>query len=90
WDDVLFSRVELHFNDLNLNALYSSESADEIINIRHQLHSMYVAGGKKLVKDELKDRAKSCRVAKLNSWRTATYEAFVESDWFCDNGFNIF
>jgi 5-methylcytosine-specific restriction endonuclease McrA len=90
WGDVLFSRVESHFDSLNLNTLYSSESADEIINIRHQLNNMHIAGGKNLVKVELKSRAESCRIAKLNSWRTATYEAFIESDWFCDKGFNEF
>ncbi|MGJ0485136.1 MAG: HNH endonuclease [Methylomicrobium sp.] len=88
WDDVLASRVALHFRVLNLGTLYAAEAADELLNIRHQLRSIHELGGSELVRREMKDRANSCRQARLNGWRTVTFEAFVQSEWFCDGGFD--
>jgi hypothetical protein len=87
WSAVLKSRVEAHFQTLGLGYLYSSEAADELLNIRHQLRSLHEKGGAVLVNIELQERAKSCQEARRNGWRTATYEAFAESDWFCEGGF---
>lgn len=90
WDTVLADRVALHFRTLGLGALYSAEGADELLNIRHQLRSIHMNGGKILVRDELQARAASCRAARLNGWRTAVFEAFAASNWFCDCGFDQF
>jgi 5-methylcytosine-specific restriction endonuclease McrA len=87
WDDVLSSRVALHFRTLGLAILYAAEAADELSNIRHQLLSIHKAGGMELVRQELYDREISCRQARLNGWRAATFEAFAQSEWFCDGGF---
>jgi 5-methylcytosine-specific restriction endonuclease McrA len=87
WDAVLTSRVTLHFSTLGLNTLYASEAADELLNIRHQLQSLHQVGGMNFVRGEMEYRAESCKSARLNSWRAATYQAFAESDWFCDGGF---
>lgn len=87
WDDVFASRVELHFRTLGLGSLYSAEAADELLNIRHQLRLMHAAGGQELVRLEMAGRAVSCMQARLNSWRAATFEAFAQSEWFCDGGF---
>lgn len=90
WDVILSDRVALHFQTLRLGTLYAAEGADEILNNRHQLRSIHAAGGKVLVQVEMEERATSCCEARLNGWRTAVYEAFSESDWFCDGGFNQF
>jgi hypothetical protein len=87
WSDVLRSRVEGHFRTLGLGRLYSSEAADELLNIRHQLRNLHEIGGAALVQIELRERAASCQHARLNGWRTATYRALADSDWFCDGGF---
>ena len=87
WNDVLQARVEGHFRTFDLGTLYSSEAADELECIRHQLRSMYNAGGIELVRTELRDRAESCQYARRNGWRTATYRALADSEWFCDGGF---
>ena len=86
WNAVLRSRVERHFQTLGLGRLYSSEAADELLNIRHQLQAMHETGGAVLVQIELRERVESCQVARRNGWRTATYQAFADSDWFCDGG----
>jgi hypothetical protein len=73
---------------LGLAALYAAEAADELLNIRHQLQDLHAAGGLYLVRREMEDRAKSCGRVRINSWRVATFEAFANSDWFCNGGFN--
>jgi len=87
WGALLKSRVYGHFQTLGLGRLYSTEAADELLNIRHQLHALHQSGGAALVQIELQERAESCRQARRNGWRTATYQAFADSDWFCDGGF---
>jgi hypothetical protein len=87
WSPTLEARVDWHFQLLGLGRLYSAEAADELLNIRHQLRSLHASGGAALVQIELQERAESCQEARRNGWRTATYEAFANSDWFCDGGF---
>jgi 5-methylcytosine-specific restriction endonuclease McrA len=88
WDETLASRVRRHFKHLGLGQLYSAEAADELLNVRHQLGALHDIGGKTLVRAELQDRAASCRAARRNGWRTAAFEAFANSEWFCDGGFS--
>jgi hypothetical protein len=87
WSDTLKARVENHFNMFGLAKLYSSQAADELLNIRRQFMDIYANGGATLVKLELNERAASCRVARNNGWRTITYQAFARNDWFCGGGF---
>jgi hypothetical protein len=89
WSLVLADRVALHFKTLGLGALYSAESADELLNIRGQLETIHAAGGAALVEIELRERAASCRRARMNGWRTAAFEAFADSAWFCGGGFSL-
>ncbi len=87
WSEDLKERTRYHFKVLGLRALYATEAADELLNIRHQLLKIFRASGANGVREELIDRAASCNEAGKNGWRTATYEAFVGSDWFCNGGF---
>lgn len=88
WSNVLKLRVERHFQTLGLGRLYSSEAAEELLNIRHQLLSLHRSGGLVLVRNDLRGRAESCEQARWNGWRTATFHALADCDWFCDGGFN--
>lgn len=87
WDAVLSTRVEHHFRVLGLAALFASEAAEELINVRHQLTTLGAADPADGVKDELARRAESCAAGRSNGWRAATYRAWRESDWFCQGGF---
>jgi hypothetical protein len=87
WDAILKSRVERHFRTLGLGRLYSSEAADELLNIRHQLRTLHDNGGAAVVRVELGERAQSCQQVRRNGWRTATYHACANSHWFCNGGF---
>lgn len=87
WSPVLAARVLHHFRSLRLAALYASEAAEELINIRHQLVTLRESDPASGVRDELQRRATSCRIGRQNGWRAAAYHAWHQSDWFCDGGF---
>lgn len=87
WDDTLFARVNRHFRSLGLAALFASEAAEELLNIRHQLAILRDANLNRGVRDELARRAASCAAARTNGWRSAAYRAWSESEWFCEGGF---
>lgn len=87
WDAVLAARILLHFETLGLGDLYAAQGADELLNIRHQLRMIHDTGGAATVRSELMARAESARAVRANGWRVSAFEAFAESDWFCDGGF---
>lgn len=87
WGAVLAARVDLHFRTLGLARLYASEAADELLNIRHQLQIIHAAGGAAMVRAEMEERRQSSSAVRVNGWRTITFEAFAESEWFCNGGF---
>lgn len=87
WGAVLAARVDLHFRTLGLAKLYASEAADELLNIRHQLQIIHAAGGAAMVRAEMEARHQSSSAVRVNGWRTITFEAFAESEWFCNGGF---
>ena len=87
WGPVLTARVLHHFRSLHLAALYASEAAEELINIRHQLVMLATSGAAGAVRGELERRAESCAIGRQNGWRSAAYRAWNESDWFCGGGF---
>ncbi|HEX4228402.1 MAG TPA: hypothetical protein VHZ07_07015 [Bryobacteraceae bacterium] len=87
WSALLQLRVARHFQRLGLGELYASESAEELLNIQHQLVEVLATDGAMTVRTELGSRATSAAQARLNGWRTAAYEAWSASDWFCNGGF---
>lgn len=87
WDAVLAERVRRHFRGLKLSALYGSEAAEELLNIRHLLIGLQASGGADHVREYLEEHAESCLAGRLNGWRGTAYEAWAESDWFCNGGF---
>jgi len=87
WSDTLYARARSHFNSLNLGSLFASEAAEELLNIRHQLKMIHDINQGVGVRDELLRRAESCSEIRKNSWRSAAYNAWSQSDWFCDRGF---
>jgi hypothetical protein len=87
WGPVLAARVLNHFRSLGLAALYASEAAEELVNIRHQLVTISAADAAAGVREELQRRAVSCAAGRPNGWRAAAYRAWHLSDWFCNGGF---
>ncbi|SEG69194.1 HNH endonuclease [Bosea lathyri] len=83
----LTDRLSNHFVTFDLGRLYAAEAAEELLNVRHQLAMLHDAGGADDVRAHLEGEAESRRRGRRNGWRTATYEAWAHSDWFCGGGF---
>ncbi len=88
WSAILTFRVRHQFNLLGLSSLYSNEAASEISDIRYNLQTHFDVGGAGAVQDELMRQWRSRHANRLNSWRTATYEALAHDAWFHGGGFS--
>jgi hypothetical protein len=87
WPELTHQRIARHFQLFGLGALYASHSAAELTNIRHFLSLLAKRGTPETIKTFLLEQAESSYNAHKNSWRTAAYFAWSESDWFCERGF---
>jgi hypothetical protein len=87
WDDIKHARIENHFRLFELEKLYASHSAEELINYNYRINNMFETGGAQSVRDFLEGSWLSMRNANLNSWQTATYEALFNSNWYQEGGF---
>jgi hypothetical protein len=87
WDATKTARAIAQFNLLGLAALYASEAAREIANIRHNLRMHFNAGGATAVENELRRQWQSRYSNRINSWQTATYDAIAHDHWFYNGGF---
>lgn len=90
YDEVLNERIKFHFKELDLGSLYMSNANSTVTEIQFRLHKLYEKGGKNAVKAYLEEEEESRRENHVNSWHTAAYQAMMNSDWFCDGGFNNF
>ena len=88
WDDALKHRLSNQFSVLRLAALYSSQAATELSDIRANLQQHFDFGGATAVRTELLRQWESRAANRRNSWQTATYRALADSDWYCDSGFS--
>ena len=86
-DPVLAERTRRHFKMFDLASLYASQGAQELQNIKHYLINLLNRAGADGVRSHLIEIGGSCEIARKNSWQTAAYNAWAESDWFCDGGF---
>lgn len=87
WPDLLGQRVKNHFSRLELNKLYSSQAAQELVNIRYHVTDLHRRLGEAGVRQFLLESYNSCADARTNSWQTAFYAALKQSDWYCNGGF---
>lgn len=88
-DEVLRKRLKHHFNTFKLDALYASHAAEELASIGYISKRVYDAGGSLELKMYLTDTAAGKRSVSLNSWQAALYVCLSESDWFCQNRFQL-
>lgn len=89
WHQVTFDRVKYQFDKLELDELYRSNAAEEMLNIRFQLVDVFDGGGRDAVRAHLQSAMNTRLRARVNSWQTATYEALSINDWYCDGGFRM-
>jgi hypothetical protein len=87
WSDLLFKRIQNHFDKFKLNELYATQAATELSGIRKRAQDLFNLGGPAQVKNHFLQESESRRAAALNSWRTAAYEAIYQSSWYCSGNF---
>jgi hypothetical protein len=89
FDDELNDRIKYHFNTLELNKLYVSQTGAFISDIRYRLIDLHQKAGMNEVRSYLREEELSRRRNNLNSWQRAILQALADSEWFCDGGFNL-
>jgi hypothetical protein len=87
WSPLLAKRTKKHLSVLRLDAFYRTQAAQELINIRARLVTLFEKAGAAGVRDHLAEEATSREAGWRNSWQTAMYYALAESSWFCLGGF---
>jgi 5-methylcytosine-specific restriction endonuclease McrA len=88
YDDELNSRISYHFNTLELNVLYASQTGAFISDIRHKLIDLHSQAGMAEVRSYLLEEEVTRSRNNINSWQRAMFQALTQSDWFCDGGFS--
>jgi hypothetical protein len=89
WTPQRQDRTRHHFRLFDLGALYATQAAVELVNMKHRLIELHQAAGTNIVRTHLAEEARSRRHVHINSWQTALYEALSSDDPFCAADFNL-
>lgn len=87
WSDDDTARAERHLKIFKLKTLYSSNSADELINLKGRLLRLEENGGRDAIVEHLEEQEDTYVRAHVNSWQSAMYRGLLESEWFLDGGY---
>ncbi|WDQ32179.1 HNH endonuclease [Paenibacillus marchantiae] len=87
--ELLAHRVLHHFNFYKLNTLYKSEAASELRNIAYQMRNLFELAGPEAVKEQLIERSESSFHDRLNSWKSAMYQALSNDNWYITTGIQL-
>jgi hypothetical protein len=88
FNNELNSRISYHFNTLELNVLYASQTGAFTSDIRYRLIDLHAKAGMEEVRDYLLEEELTRSLCNINSWQRAMFQALAASDWYCDGGFN--
>lgn len=89
WTSDQLNRANKHLATFKLAELYSSNAANELVNMQGSLSEIADAGGPDDVREELQSRYRSYARVHLNSWQSAMYECLAASHWFCNEGYAL-
>lgn len=87
WNDIDEGRANRHLKIFKLRALYASNSADELINLKGNLLRVHDDGGAQAIREHLEEQESTYLRAHVNSWQAAMYGGLLDSDWFVQTGF---
>lgn len=83
-DHIMFKRLCKLFDMLELNNLYISHAAQELVGLKKKLLRLYKDyGGKQAVIDELNENIDQCGYP-LNHWKMALYRELLSNKWFLE------
>ena len=88
FNEELNARINYHFETLELNLLYASQTGAFISDIRYRLIDLHIKAGMNEVSSYLREEEETRSRNNINSWQRAMFQALADSDWFCDGGFN--
>ncbi len=81
WGKDLYERVKNHFNVFNLNKLYSSHAASDLVGTKRKLLHTYKTSGLSNVIMDLKESVEAYNYSP-NSWKVAMYRELLSNSWF--------
>ncbi len=87
WVSIYGNRVNAHFLSFNLHDRFAIEASNELAIIKDLLITHLNSLDRNGIKKHLKSMFLSEYSVNVNSWRTAMYQALMESTWYCDGGF---
>ncbi|WP_018306975.1 HNH endonuclease [Desulfitobacterium hafniense] len=82
WDDVIFNRVNLHFKNLELDKLYSSDFEADFSVYIEELKELYIDCDENSVKEALRRKIRSYKKSNIKPWYYAGYNAIINCSWF--------
>jgi hypothetical protein len=88
WSEVKKDRVARHLNELKLAKLFTSLAGQRLSSIRLRLNKLINAGSSDSVREYFIEELESLEQVHKNSWESAMYRAAINSEWFCNGGFN--
>ena len=86
-EPVVISRLEYHFDLLDLNTLYSIQAGSELSGVFNQHLETMNIGGSQALRDEIERASESRADYDRNGWQAAFYTALGASDWYCERYF---
>lgn len=87
WTDDQEARANRHLKIFKLAALYASNAADELINLKGGLLRLDADGGRESIEKHLHEQEQTYVRAQLNSWQGAMYRGLLGSEWFLNGGY---
>jgi len=84
WSQELYKRVKNHFKLFNLNKLYSSHAAQELVMVKRKMLRLYNNIGPEAVMKDLKENIDAYSY-RLNSWQVAMYRELLNDSWFIND-----
>ncbi|NCB42199.1 MAG: HNH endonuclease [Clostridia bacterium] len=82
WDDDIFNRVNLHFENLELDKLYSSDFEADFSVYIEELKELYIDCDEASVKEALNRKVRSCKKSNIKPWYYAGYNSIIDCSWF--------
>ncbi len=84
WTDTDKERVQAHFKDFELSLRFSIQAGVELST---PAVPSYIKGDSLMIKRHLQEKFDQEFNLHKNSWKTALYYALINSDWYCNGGY---
>lgn len=87
WGRTFGERVNAHFLSFNLRDRFSIEASNELASLKGLLEDYSGSLNANGIKNQLRRTFLSEYQIHANSWKTALYQALMQSSWYCGGGY---